>query len=689
MSDAKAIVTLFPLNGSDILPYRSLIFTSNSDRVEIGRASKREKKNLIPTGNNGLFDSRVMSRNHARLRVCLDKKILYLSDGNSMHGTWVNGERVPVGKDIIVESGDEVVFGTEVVRGHETFPPLKVRCEQRWLESGPEFALNNSDDHFEKQTTNTFCVPDDDDDYDDEMMYDPVITAAESISESEGSDPGSESDDNSVMEISSPITTPPKGVDFIGSQQSPIDVDDKQAEQPLATPRMTPPSGVNALEEASNKFEDESYHVIHSDNALTLDSEEQSVAESSDWEGEDGDHADSADGSMPNLHSESDSDGDESDSDRISVRLSATPYLTAHQALQANTTCGVYDVSDRESYLTGKREAYSPDVTRHSEAHPEVGISPFNAPSSNVDEQNASRPVAAKNEADPSLPIQPTGKLFDHSLTGFNNEMINNAMAQASEKWKSLTTQSPVYLFPEHRSPRIPYKDGPFVNSPPCSINGINGIGRADGAVPTATATGNRVTETRATGVESSQMEAGDVPSYDQTGLSFASLLDIQRRQESSIQASTFDAVDPSALEITATQGQRLKRKAEDAGLDSQMDDAVAMQDVCPCAEVSYSVDEEPASEVELSLPDAQPQTTVPDLGNMPSQLTELCATHESEKADSSTPPVPESGRPSKRLKASGIANFRSHAATAVVGAVVGAIGTIAVLASLPADYFS
>ena len=67
-----AIVTLYPLNVSDVLPYRSLTFTSDYDHIEVGRASTRERKNLIPPHHNGLFDSRVMSRNHATLRVCLN-----------------------------------------------------------------------------------------------------------------------------------------------------------------------------------------------------------------------------------------------------------------------------------------------------------------------------------------------------------------------------------------------------------------------------------------------------------------------------------------------------------------------------------------------------------------------------------------------------------------------------------------
>lgn len=34
-----------------------------------------------------------------------------------MHGTWVNDEKVPVGQDYPIHSGDVLTFGTEVTRG--------------------------------------------------------------------------------------------------------------------------------------------------------------------------------------------------------------------------------------------------------------------------------------------------------------------------------------------------------------------------------------------------------------------------------------------------------------------------------------------------------------------------------------------------------------------------------------------
>lgn len=69
------VVTLHPVYFPDSLPFRSLTFTSDKPTVPIGRSSKSEMKNLVPAHDNGWFDSRVMSRNHAALSVSFDKKV--------------------------------------------------------------------------------------------------------------------------------------------------------------------------------------------------------------------------------------------------------------------------------------------------------------------------------------------------------------------------------------------------------------------------------------------------------------------------------------------------------------------------------------------------------------------------------------------------------------------------------------
>ncbi|KAE8317759.1 hypothetical protein BDV41DRAFT_561272 [Aspergillus transmontanensis] len=689
MPGTKAIVTLYPLNVSDALPYRSLTFTSDYDRIEVGRASKRERKNLIPTNHNGLFDSRVMSRNHATLHVCLNDKTVYLSDGNSMHGTWVNGEKIRAGEDTIVRSGDEVVFGTEVVRGHETFPPLKVRCEHQWIDSGDEVVLDVSNNHQPKRATNTFCVPDDDDDYGNEVIYDsipaPVVTAVESNSESADSDPGLDSDDDSVMEISSPITSPPKGGDIVGSQQSPIDIDREQAEQPLVTPRMTPPSAVDVTEETSDKVQEQTSYILHNpESTIVLDSEEQSVAEPSDWESEDDDQAGSMDDSMS--ESQSAYDEEESDPERFSVRLSPAPYMAISQGIQEDTACGNHDTSGREFYSKGKRaEGCTPDLTRQTAASCGIGMPLFNTTSPSLNETNTSWPVTARDDANSSLHLHPRGKLFDHSLAGFNCTVFTQAM----EPWQAHPADGSAYPFSDHCSPRPPYKDGPFVNSLSQFVDSNN---RDDAIVPAAAATapGNENMQSRSTDIEIHGTEAGDDINPSNVGVQSSSLLEKTRPPECDTFASSHNNVDPSSTKATAIPRQGLKRKAMDAEINSQDDGSVVIQDTYPCTENNRSVDERPTEEEDDScLPDAQPQITVPELGNVPSQLTELPATQASQKSASHSLSNPDNGRPSKRLKTTATANLKSHAATAALGAIVGAVGTIAILASLPADYFA
>lgn len=72
---STAVVTLYPLYSPDTFPFRSLTFGSNDDYVDIGRSSKRESKNLIPAHHNAWFDSRVMSREHARIGVNMEEKV--------------------------------------------------------------------------------------------------------------------------------------------------------------------------------------------------------------------------------------------------------------------------------------------------------------------------------------------------------------------------------------------------------------------------------------------------------------------------------------------------------------------------------------------------------------------------------------------------------------------------------------
>ncbi|RMJ22017.1 FHA domain protein, partial [Aspergillus sp. HF37] len=159
-----AVVTLHPLFLPDILPFRSLTFASGLDTINVGRASKRENKNLTPAHHNAWFESRVMSRDHASLSVSLGSKVVYVRDNGSMHGTWVNDKKIPPGRDVAISTDDVLTFGAEVMNGSVTFAPLRARCECQWFDPREE---ETSSKPALPQRPNSFCVPDDDDDASD------------------------------------------------------------------------------------------------------------------------------------------------------------------------------------------------------------------------------------------------------------------------------------------------------------------------------------------------------------------------------------------------------------------------------------------------------------------------------------------------------------------------------------------
>lgn len=128
-------MTLSPLSDDEV-PARTLTFSDNTKHIDIGRSSKREAKNLVPSAQNAWYNSRVMSRNHAVLTVSPTQKVrgnqvrlwctciltpplqsFYIRDGASMHGTWVNDEAIPEDMDVKLFNGDVLRFGAEVSRG--------------------------------------------------------------------------------------------------------------------------------------------------------------------------------------------------------------------------------------------------------------------------------------------------------------------------------------------------------------------------------------------------------------------------------------------------------------------------------------------------------------------------------------------------------------------------------------------
>lgn len=177
---------------------------------------------------------------------------------------------------------------------------------------------------------------------------------------------------------------------------------------------------------------------------------------------------------------------------------------------------------------------------------------------------------------------------------------------------------------------------------------------------------------------ESQQFEKRQDP--EQSGVPATSVLDSPRGD-----------CEPNTHTSIADNGLPLKRKSDEMEPDEPLS--------YPDSAALYTFDANPTpldddSSKETYSQDAQPQLS-PSNFNSSTQASGMHTI-----IDEVPAPAPEEERSSKRVKLSEKVHgeehrekrgggFVSHAATAIAGALVGGVGTVALLASLPPDYFS
>ncbi|GLA43761.1 hypothetical protein AnigIFM63309_001856 [Aspergillus niger] len=696
MPATQAIVTLRPLSISDDLPYRSLEFTSTNNQVNIGRASKRQSKNLIPARNNGLFESRVMSRNHAKLWVCFDKQLVYIRDGGSMHGTWINGKKIPTEEDSVINHDDVVTFGSTVYRGSDTFPPLKVRCEFEWPD--PLYAtcvpptlssVDTMDSQRPALATNTFCVPDDDDSDAKEDSI-PMVVASGSASEIDNSTPDSDSDDQSVMEISSPLTSPLKRDDARnshvgaysdtdragkhdgqeGPQLSPIDLEHGQHEQPLVTPRMTPPSVIDLVDDPSNTAHDFDDFIQEADSASAMSSSDD---EDSSW-GED-DRAGSDDDDDDEMDSQSSfrSEAEQSHEDGESVRSSSLHVLGIRDLIATEAS---FTAEETHTRLPLGNNTSQPDRLGEDmacEAEPcEPELLAVRNPTSDLRSQSTGPSKIMSTEAPPPpILLQPTlsssyGKTVDRSVPSYQNSPPMMHM----DWWNPRTTANTSYSLNIPPTPQVPYADGPFVNNESFLLGETgSACNRGADSVIASMGTPGFISEEAA---PSDGQEIQETPMPEKQPDPTPTPLPQMQRSETGL-----DSVQTN---------KSLKRKAEDVDGPSGSSEPDVATDHQDGVDSSMTSDSQ-SSDQETCYPDAQPQMLA-DQQEIPSQLADLDSAKELLSVDDPIDDARMTAPPTKRAKTSSAGRFASHAATAALGVAIGAFGTIAALASLPPDYF-
>jgi hypothetical protein len=123
-------ITLRDLDGYEGIESREFDL-SLGGTFPIGRASKNTtKKDLMPAASNAYIDSPVISRDHAVLsaNAQLGTPQVFITDAGSMHGTIVNGERLPAHQPKQLASGDKLQFGIDVNRNEGMHAPYKFPC---------------------------------------------------------------------------------------------------------------------------------------------------------------------------------------------------------------------------------------------------------------------------------------------------------------------------------------------------------------------------------------------------------------------------------------------------------------------------------------------------------------------------------------------------------------------------------
>jgi hypothetical protein len=111
MLPAFPALYLYPLNADAFVKHINL---TNNQRVKIGRQTNAR---TVPAENNGYFDSKVLSRQHAE--VWEEGGKIFIKDVKSSNGTFINGERLsPEGLEsepYELKSDDIVEFGIDIV----------------------------------------------------------------------------------------------------------------------------------------------------------------------------------------------------------------------------------------------------------------------------------------------------------------------------------------------------------------------------------------------------------------------------------------------------------------------------------------------------------------------------------------------------------------------------------------------
>ncbi|WEW60218.1 hypothetical protein PRK78_005703 [Emydomyces testavorans] len=679
-------LTIRGIDGTGPFPERVITLNAGTYRISLGRASKVQTKNLIPNKDNLWFDNPVLSRNHAEFVIVPGQEEVYLTDTKSMHGTWVNFIKLSSGKKVLLDDGDVVIFGARISRGKDMFAPLRGRVFLSW-----DKEINTTTEKVSispSQPTNTFTVPDDDHESDSdviEVQCGPNNKYPWALSNS-ASDVASSVSSANEDDAESPVTSPVHPVETcsLKNQKSP---DAHARSERDDSVLFVPHDMVSDPNTDFGEANDENSEVAMPVGDVMSDALYKSESESVTSE----DH-----GLLPLEEEEQDAKHDEIPDTQNSN--------TGDRAVTANANCtnqlgeGALPSTPESMQRDGQPTAALPDYENASSKSASEESELTNAYPRLTSEEQISQLANRSSEELPTRHgLNTTSITTQQVLTNntTNNKMETVVMPNHSlasllrtvdsgingwSSWPANMSTDPQ----RHGSSKSPYTEGPFAGENPVNI-------------PINTPFVNR------TGPSPEYTDHWRSASYSAKPENSQSVLELAGSNKPMMR----ETCRCSHRQTRPWSGQHIRSKENTCHLDSE-NSAIKLEGLKGHTTsgglegklkrkfdeteipTTQSTDMNGNSDI---FPDAQPRDIiVPETIRPDSLLVETAPTSSKrlEKASIAS----EMERPAKRVKTvnkqpSRMRSVARYAATAVAGAVVGSIGAVAVLASLPPDYFN
>lgn len=522
--------------------------------------------------------------------------------------------------------------------------------------------------------------------------------------ESEDSDQSDDAENHEIRESSTPITSPSTKEVSLGFESKPTeaplkevhsDPSDGTSGSPIVldgdeapvTPRMTPPPISNASNGHVTNVDVDAdamdHDSDHSSSAASSPREPQPATEFDYWDEEDvisyGFGSESESSNVESSDSEMDSESEDATSHGDELENKHQPQ-TGNETQVANEEGAEFGApastiqpqniqpqNTEEAQFNFDKAWPTTTFARSGPLSPAMLCDPYAIPRSSLQQTGNSYPRLPSLHALSSSGWEPQAvPQGDH----FDIGTAPRAFGQRCTRFDTL---------PVRRQPRQTVLSAPVIPPVvPSSYNGSSGVSPVKNDIYNAE--------------DQWQVEKPGFPG--QSRMQQTTSADYSREPNTRLCIS--DIVDSRSQEARPAQGLPPKRKADemesvampqappypDEFADHSSVDAYASgANTVPLGTSERVINKENFSQ------DAQPRPSLPDLDDS-TQHTGLYSIPEDRPEESKS--VPDVERPSKRLKTSdeGRGRFVTHAATALAGAVVGGLGTIALLASLPPDYF-